>query len=294
MRLLITGATGFIGRRLVQRLAAEHEIYALVRRVPNVTHAAHSMNVTYIGQDLAHPLDYTQLPPQVDAVIHQAALIDTEAVDATTPFLVNVVATWQLLTYAAQAGVSTFLYASTGGIYGCRKQPFEEDDPPNPMDLYSLTKAQAEMAVQSAPGTFQRTILRYFFPYGPGTPNPIPSYVQRAISGLPIEIAEGGGPRFNPLHIDDAVEATIRAINITGNQTLNVAGTEITTFAEIAELAAGMVGRHPVFRPQPLDTLIPYYRADLVASIARMEQVLGFRPQISLRDGIRTLVAPQV
>lgn len=286
MRVLITGATGFIGSRLVQRLADEHEIYALVRTLPATRHP----KVQYIHQDLRLPLDYAQLPRRVDAVIHQAALIDTERVDETIPFLVNVAATWHLLTYAARAGAHTFLYASTGGIYGCRNRPFQESDPPNPMDLYSLTKAQAELAVQSAPGDFQRTRLRYFFPYGLGTPNPIPSYVQRALTGTPIEIAEGGGPRFNPLYVDDAVAATVRALTISGSHTFNIAGTEITTFAEIATVAAQMVGRQPLFHPQPIETMIPYYRADLIASTAYMEQCLGFRPQVSLCEGIQRMV----
>ena len=128
MRILITGATGFIGRHLVARLAAEHVLYALVRRLPTQPHP----QVKYIQQDLTAPLDYTALPQRLDALIHQAALIDTDAVDDELPFLVNVVATWRLLAYAATAQVHTFVYASTGGIYGCSEQPFQESDPPTP------------------------------------------------------------------------------------------------------------------------------------------------------------------
>ncbi len=286
MRILITGATGFIGRHLVERLATAHEIYALVRQIPTAPHPA----VHYCQQDLATPLDHAALPTQVDAIIHQAALIDTDTTDDTLPFLVNVVATWRLLAYAARAEARTFLHASTGGIYGCSRHPFHESDPPNPLDLYSLTKAQAELAVQSAPGDFQRIVLRYFYPYGLGTPNPIPAYVRRAIRGEPIQVVEGGGPRFNPVQIDDAVAATIQALTLTGNQTINIAGREVTTFDEIAELAAHLVGREPQLQPIPLAATIPYYRADLVASIERMEALLKFRPQITLADGIRRLV----
>ena len=286
MRILITGATGFIGRHLVERLAPEHTVYALVRTVPAVPHP----HVQYIHQDLTEPLNYAALPQQLDAMIHQAAVIETDMVDDTIPFLVNVVATWRLLTYAASAQVSSFVHASTGGVYGCSTHPFQEGDPLNPMDLYSLTKAQAELAVQSAPGNFQRIILRYFFPYGPGTPNPIPHYVQRAANGESIQIIEGGGPRFNPLHINDAVEATIRTLKLTGNHILNIAGTEITTFSEIAQLAAQIVGREAHLERIPREQAIPYYRADLVASTERMGELLEFRPQVSLHNGIAALV----
>ena len=268
------------------KLATDHELYALVRRIPPQPHP----NVRYCLQDLAAPLDYAVLPKQLDTIIHQAAVIDTGTGDDAMPFLVNVVATWRLLAYAASTEVQTFLYASTGGIYGCRDQPFRESDLPNPMDLYSLTKAQAELAVQSAPGDFHRVILRYFYPYGIGTPNPIPSYVQRAIRGESIQVIEGSGPRFNPLYIHDAITATLLALRLTGNHTINIAGSEVTTFAEIAKIAARIVGREPRLQSIPPEATIPYYRADLVASIDHMEQVLDFRPNISLYDGIHQLV----
>lgn len=286
MRILITGATGFIGQHLVARLAPTHEVYALVRQFP-VTPLP---TVHYLCQDLAQPLDHRQLPQQLDAIIHQAAVIDTHAVDDRVSFLVNVVGTWRLLDYAAAAGVQTFVYASTGGIYGCSPQPLREGDPLNPMDLYSLTKAQAELAVQAACGKFYKIVLRYFFPYGVGTPNPIPSYVQRVVRGEPIEILAGGGPRLNPLHITDAVEATVQALRLAQSVTVNIAGQEVTTFAELAEMAARQVGRRPHFQRIPDAAAIPYYRADLVADISRMMTLFTRVPRIQLQEGIAELV----
>lgn len=288
MRILITGGTGFIGGHLIRRLAPEHEIYALVRRHPPEP----ITNVHYIHQDLGGPLNRGQLPRTVDAIIHQAALIDTDMVkDDALPFLVNVIGTWRLLNYAADASVQTFVYASTGGIYGCRNRPFDESDAPNPMDLYSLTKAQAELAVHAASNTFRKVVLRYFFPYGVGTPNPIPNYVRKAVLGEPIEQIENGGPKFNPLHISDAVEATVRSLQVKSNSTLNIAGTEITTFSEIARMAAHAVGRQPSFNTVPLNETIAYYQADLVAQTDRMQAELDFRPRTSLETGIAELAS---
>ena len=286
MRILITGATGFIGRHLVERLAPAHEVYALVRRLPT----APNLTVQYICQDLAQPLDRQQLPCQLDAIIHQATVIDTVQVDEAMPFLVNVVATWRLLRYAAEVGVRTFVHASTGGIYGCHQQPLQESDPPNPLDLYSLTKAQAELAVQAAPGAFNKVVLRYFFPYGVGTPNPIPSYVRRAVQGEPIEILASGGPWFNPLHVTDAIAMTVQALALDRSVTVNIAGQEATTFAQIAAMAAQCVGRQPIFRQIPDEAAIPYYRANLVAATERMEQLFARRAWASLQQGIPELV----
>ena len=70
MRILVTGVTGFIGNHLAARLAGEHEVFGLARRLP----ASPIPGVTYVLQDLTAPLDLAQLPAQLDAVIHQAAL----------------------------------------------------------------------------------------------------------------------------------------------------------------------------------------------------------------------------
>ena len=289
MRVLVTGATGFIGRHLLPRLVTTgaHEVIGLVRRQPPTP----VPGVTYINQELTAPLDLARLPQQVDAIIHQAALIDTDAAsDDAAPFLANVVATWRLLHYAEQAGTRVFVHASTGGVYGCRDQAFVESDPFNPLDLYSLTKSQAELAVRHTPTPFPKIILRYFFPYGVGTPNPIPSYVQRAVRGDPIAIPANRKPRFNPIHIDDTVEATLRALTLQQETTLNIAGSEITSFAAIAEFAAQRAHRQPHFTPIPEAEVIPYYRANLVADITAMQQTLNFTPQVSLAKGLTALV----
>jgi nucleoside-diphosphate-sugar epimerase len=259
----------------------------LVRRLPISPVAG----VRYIIQELTEPLNTARLPQQVDAIIHQAALIDTDSTNNdAAPFLANVVATWRLLRYAGEAGVRCFVHASTGGVYGCRDHPFVEDDPYNPLDLYSLTKSQAELAVRHTQTTFPKIILRYFFPYGVGTPNPIPAYVQRAIRGETIAINANRKPRFNPIHIDDTVEATLRALTLQRDTTLNIAGSEITTFAEIAEFAARRANRQPHFVLLPDKEVIPYYRADLVANIDAMQRALAFTPQVPLAIGLAALV----
>lgn len=286
MRILLTGASGFIGGHLLRHLAGAHEVYALVRRMP----AVKLPGVHYVEQDLSQPLDPARLPSQFDAVIHQAALIHTEQQADSQAFAVNVVATWHLLKFAQATGVRTFLHASTGGVYGCRNQPFGETDPFNPMDLYSLTKAQAELAVQAASGAFHKIMLRYFFPYGAGTPNPIPTYVKRVLTGEPIQVLQSGKPLFNPLHISDAVEATLRVLNLEQSAVLNIAGAEVTTFKAIAEMAADLAQRKPNFTFIPDENAIPYYRSDLVADISRMQAMLNFTPQVTLGQGIGELV----
>lgn len=159
------------------------------------------------------------------------------------------------------------------------------------MDLYSLTKAQAELAVQATPGDFHKVVLRYFFPYGTGTPNPIPRWVEQALSGKPLQVLQSGKPHFNPLHISDAVEATVRALALQQSATLNIAGTEITSIRGVAELAGKIARRQVNFEVIDDELAIPYYRADLVADISRMRDILSFIPKIALQQGIAQLIA---
>lgn len=286
MRILLTGATGFIGRHLLVQLSGNYELYALVRSLPR----SQLPGVHYIVHDLSQPLPIQHLPTQLDAIIHQAALIATEGVDEILAFRINVEATWHLLRYADQAGVQTFLHASTGGVYGCAPRPLRESDPFHPLDLYSLTKAQAELAVQAAPGAFHKIVLRYFFPYGPGTPNPLPRWVAQAVTGEPLALVRTGTPALNPLHITDAVTATLRALTLGRSATLNIAGTEITSIRAIAEVAAGLAGREPNFVWLEPEDVIPYYRANVVAAIDEMQTQLAFTPQVTLVEGITELV----
>lgn len=288
MRVMVTGAGGFIGSHLVASLADQHEVYAMVRRTPDLPVAG----VQYIEHDLAHPLDESRLPATLDAIIHQAALIDTDALqygDAAA-FEVNVIGTWRMLEYARRIAVARFVHASTGGVYGHADHPMLETDPPNPMDLYAITKAQAELVVHHTPTPFPKIVLRYFLPYGAGTPNPLPRFIGAVLAGDEVTIAADRGPAMNPIHITDAVAATVAALELDSDAVINIAGTEITNYAEIAEFAGARVGRPVAMNIVGRMELIAYYRGDLVGSTQRMHELLGFTPRVTLDRGLAELV----
>jgi len=287
MRVLISGAAGFIGSHLARRLREQHEVFALVRRTP----AKPLDGIEFIEQDLRFPIDVPRMPSALDAIVHLAAILFPDrCIDDSEPFLVNVAATWRLLEVAQHAGVGTFVHGSTGGVYGLALRPFVEDDPLRPVGLYALTKAQAELAVQAAPGQFRKIVLRYFYPYAMGTPNIIPETVRRAVMGEPITVSASRNPAINPLHISDAIEATVRSLALEHDEVLNIAGTEITTFAGIAEMAGRLAGREPRFEVQPSDPGDLLSRANILGDIQRMTDGLAFLPRVSLEDGIAELV----
>src|SRR5689334_12024642 len=132
MRILITGATGFIGHHLVRKLCDKHQVFALSQRPPL---ALSSDRTIWIEQDLTRPLAAdARLPESVDAVIHLApSKFYKEVPDQSKNiFGVNVNRPFHLLEYARRAGVKQFIFTSTGGVYGYSYEKFVETDPVTP------------------------------------------------------------------------------------------------------------------------------------------------------------------
>jgi nucleoside-diphosphate-sugar epimerase len=136
-------------------------------------------------------------------------------------------------------------------------------------------------------------MLRYCAPYAVGTPNPITRVLDAVIHGKELQVTAGMYPRYNPLHLDDAVEMTVRSLDLGKDRILNIAGPEITTFAGIALIAGEAVGRPPRLRLIDREDAIPYYRDDTVMEPTTAYEVLSYRPRITLRDGITEMARDQ-
>src|SRR5689334_9307811 len=120
MRVLVTGAAGFVGARLLRRLADHHEIFALARKRPPIQHAA----VHWLIQDLAEPQWSVELPSKIDAVIHlaQSPHFRDFPAQATDIYSVSTMTTVRLLDWALRAGARSFVLGSTGGLYGASER----------------------------------------------------------------------------------------------------------------------------------------------------------------------------
>lgn len=286
MRVLVTGAGGLIGRRVVELLSLTCEPIALVRSA-----GAAPPGVEEIAADLADPAFAQRLPSHVDAVIHlaQAAGFANFPDDAPSVFRVNTGAFAELLAWSAKAGVKSFVHASSGGLYGRGPKPFREEDPPRiegPLAFYLGTKCAAELLAKPYGSIFSVAALRYFFVYGPRQRETmlIPRLVKSVGNGQAITLAGRDGMRINPIYVDDAAEATIAALRLEGNAVVNVAGSEALCLREIASLIGEAVEVPPQFQSsnEPEGN-------DLVADISRMRELLHI-PTIGFREGIGRLV----
>lgn len=258
MRIVVTGAGGFLGKRLAQRLAASgHEVIAIVRRDPSPEdrHYFDSPSIRLLKADLAI-LDCRSLPGGVGAVyaLAQSSHYQEFPKQARDIFAVNVAANAMLLQWAAESGVGKFLYASSGGVYGGRAGGrLEENDPlaiDRPLGFYLGSKLCVEVLLQSYRDLFETTvILRPFFMYGAGQRRDmlIARLAESVRHGWPISLQGRDGLRLNPVFVEDAATAFAQAQTMSGSHVINVAGPDVLTLREIAGRIGAALGRAPVF-----------------------------------------------
>ena len=239
MKILVTGATGFIGRSLLLALAeGEHKIWAVSRHTQS---SGKCNNITWIDADLTKVNWLEQLPSQIDVVIHLAQSRHyREFPDQLDDiFHINVTSTVQLANWARNHGAQQFIYASSGNVYGSNERILKEDDPCHPDSMYGASKLSAELLLKPFSQYFNVTVLRLFGVYGPGQSGTmIPTIIKRFIHGQEITLAENIGVKFNPIYIDDCVAVIQKVMDLktgTNFEVLNVGGPEIFNLKQLTD-----------------------------------------------------------
>lgn len=269
MRIVVTGASGFIGRPLVEKLGPGHELWAVGRSpVPSVSSERSA------PWDLTEAIPRHALPGRIDAVIHLAQSRDYREFPSKALAIarVNVEATLELLDYARDAGAKCFVFASSGGVYGGASHPIGEDARVVAPDFYLATKLAGEALAAGYRSLMAVQTLRLFFVYGRGqSPDRFfTNLVRRVLNGQPIVLYGRDGMRLNPIHVADVVDAIAASLTLQGSNVVNIAGPEVLTLRRIADLVGAHVGKTPVFDQRPADP-----ERDLVADVALMERLVG-------------------
>lgn len=283
--VLVTGASGFIGEHLLQRLAPKHEVVALSRCRPA---RGNSSRVTWIEHDLSQPLTPDLTPGPVEAVVHLAQSRNYRDFPARTEeiFDVNVRGTMHLLEFARQNHVKRFVFAGSGGVYQYSSDPIVESGPIQPMGFYLSTKRAAEVLMRNYEAFFSVIGLRLFFVYGPGQQEGmlVPSLLRKVADRQQITIDGDPGIRINPIYVSDAVRAIEAALAAPESFHVNVAGDEVLSITELVDRLGAVVGKSPA-----IDHKMAGLAGDLVADTTRMKEWLGVTPAVSLRDGLSML-----
>jgi UDP-glucose 4-epimerase len=286
MKILITGATGFIGNHLVRHLQPNYEIIALRRkRLPE-----HDLlKMQWIEQDLAKAIDYSCLPQQVDTIIHlaQSKLYRQFPDGAQDIFDINIRTTFRLLEYARHARVKCFIFASSGGMYGYSYEKFVETDPVNPLNFYLSSKYTAELLIANYNQFFRTIVFRLFFVYGPGQQGMlISNLLHKVLCSEKIVVEGNPGLRINPIYIDDVIRAFEPTLRLSRSDLFNVAGDEIVTITDLVKLIEEATGKRALVSHTDVNP-----GGDLVGDNTRMKEVMGVYPKTPLIAGLRLMLS---
>lgn len=289
-RCLITGASGLIGSQLITELCGDWEVHALSRHPRAMDEDG---GVIGYGIDLADAWDASVLPDRMDAVIYlaQSERFREFPEAAEEVFQVNTVSVLRLLEYARRAGARTFIFASSGGVYGTGERDFSEDldiSVSGDLGFYLSTKVCSEIVAANYTPFMSVVVLRFFFVYGPGQRRSmlIPRLIESVRQGTPIRLQGREGIRLNPTHVDDAVRATCRALELTGSHTINVGGPEVLTLRQIGDIIGRLAECEPVYEVD--EEAVPRH---LTGGIEKMSRLLC-PPRVRFADGVSELIEP--
>ena len=279
MRVVVTGASGFIGRAVVPALRARgHEVIAAGRSVTG---------------DLAAAVDWPAHLSGADAVVHLAAHAHTRDVEAARLQAVNVDAPLALGKAAAAAGVSMLMLSSIK-VLGeeTRQQPFNDASPAAPQDPYGRAKAAAESALRAVPG-LRLTILRPPLVYGAGVEANFLALLRAIAHGWPLPLAGIANRRSLVFagNLADAVARCLESPQAVGKTYGVCDGASLSTPGLCRAIGSALGRPARLFAcPPALLELAPPARKltrSLVIDDAAIRRELGWLAPHSLEEGLR-------
>lgn len=303
MRVLVTGAAGFVGSHLCERLVADgHEVIGLDAFVPYYPRAVKERNLArlrearafrFVEGDLTK-VDLTPLVADVDAVIHEAALAGNRWDLFDLYVACNITATQRLLEAIRAAGEierRRFVHISTSSVYGAEARG-DETTPLRPVSPYGVTKLAAEKLALAYHDLFGLpvVVLRYFSNYGPRQ-RPDMAYhifIAALLRGEPITILGDGEQTRSNTYIDDCVAGTILGLaKGRAGEVYNIGGGVSVSVNEVLATLEDLTERRAerAYGPARLGD-----QRHTLADVTKARAELGYAPRIAPADGLRAQV----
>jgi dTDP-glucose 4,6-dehydratase len=302
MRLLVTGAAGFLGSHLCDRLLAlDHTVVGmdnLITGAPvNLAHLEHHRSFQFIRHDVSTFID---VPGPVDGILHFASPASPiDYLEYPIPTLkVGALGTHNALGVAKMKS-ARFLLASTSEVYGdplVHPQPetyWGNVNPVGPRGVYDEAKRFAEAMTMAYHRyhTLDTRIVRIFNTYGPRMrPHDgrvVSNFIVQALRGEPLTVYGDGSQTRSFCYVDDLVEGIIRLFEHGGADPINIGNPHEFTVRQLAERVLALTGSKSdiVKRPLPVDD--PQVRQP---DIALARETLGWEPKVSLDEGLRRTI----
>ena len=286
MRIMLTGASGLLGRHTAKLLRERgHSVITVARN--------RKLDGETILADLSSPAELERLPKEFDCLVHLAAVLPApnKAIGNEAWFLTNTQATLNLLEFCSRNKVRNFVYGSTWSVYGMAPEgaPYTEDAEPRPTDLYSLSKLSGELLTSPYQFNYglEIKILRFSYIYGPGMREDtvVEKFIDFAVQGRAIPLLNQGRDGTDLVYVEDAAKAIEAALS-RGRGIYNVGSGEPVTIKRLAEAVIDLTRSSSRLEvgEQASEAKIRY------VSIEKAMSELDWKPGNTLRSGLKMLI----
>ena len=305
MKVLVTGASGFVGSATCSRLVAQGmDVIGTVRHLPAQSLAG--VDYRIVG-DLDANTDWRDALTGVDTIVHCAARVHVMRETVADPLVAfrtaNVAGTEQLARQAAAAGTRRFVFLSSVKVNGeGGPVAYRETDLPFPKDVYGTSKYEAELGLReiAAETGMELVVIRPPLIYGPGVKANFQSLMRALVRGIPLPLGAIHNRR-SLVALDNVVDLIVTCIKhpAAANETFLVSdGEDLSTTELIRRLACAM-GRPARLVPVPAMVLMVGAMllgkqevarrlcGTLQVNITKVREVLGWVPPVSVDEGLR-------
>ncbi len=307
-KYLVTGGAGFIGSHIVRALLEQGAVVRVLdnfssgkrENLGGLTSSKNGSRFEVHEGDVRDAAKVAQAVRDVEVIFHEAAFVSVpESMEKPQEcFDVNVTGTSVLFEAARKAGVRRAVIASSAAVYGDSDAlPLNEDTPLRPMSPYAVSKRVDEMYAALYTQTFGLEVvaLRYFNVYGPRQrPDSmyaaaVPIFIRRLRDGKPVTIFGDGGQTRDLIFVGDVVRANLISAEhpAAAGQIFNVCTGLETRINDLVDVL------YKLFPDAPKPVYAEPRAGDIYKSLgspAKAETMLGFKPQVSLADGLKETV----
>lgn len=310
MKILVTGANGFIGRALWKALHLAGYQVRPAMRIPTQYHAI--SNQTIVG-DITETTLWHEALQNITVVIHLAArvhVMNDTAIDSLAEFRkANVDATLNLARQAANAGVKRFIFLSSIKVNGEAtrpEHPFSTDDTPTPTDAYGISKQEAEEALRSLASStgMEIVIIRSPLVYGPGVRANFLNLMKLVKTGLPLPLGAIHSRR-SMVALDNLIDLLITCTYhpAASGKTFMVSDDNDVNITQLLRMLACAMGKRSILLSVPV-RIITVTAAllgksamtnriidSLQVDITQTKSILDWKPVVTMQESLNKTVA---